>query len=103
MKFFSTLASCALLASTVAAVPTPTLSERNWQSCLSRDYIAGLIDKEIIFLYHTDKAAATAIGYEIFDANINEFGDSINSLRMAPVSFESCLLATQTILLATNH
>lgn len=85
MKFSATLA---LLAA--SAFAAPLIEERHdgkWEGCLSRDYVQGLVDQERIFLLHANVTEARAIGYKIFDANIQEFGDSINSLRGAPVRY----------------
>lgn len=88
MKFLATLA---LLATSALAAPLVAERGSSWQGCFSRDYIQGLVDQEIIFLYHNNVTEAIAVGYKIFDANIAEFGDSINSLRGAPVSHHMIL------------
>lgn len=89
MQLLATVATFALAACGVAASPTPSWG--NWgnsgnPACVSRSYIEGLIAQEIVFLEHKNVTAAVAAGNAIFDANIAEYGDSINSLRGAPVS-----------------
>jgi hypothetical protein len=46
------------------------------------------IAKQIVYLQHLPgtEEAALAAAYEVFAPNIVEYGDSINSLRGAPVS-----------------
>lgn len=86
MKFLASLASITALLWSVAAAPNPD-GWQNWNDgCYSRDYIEGLVAQEITYLMHTDLAAANAAALNIFAPDIAEFGDSINSLRMAPVS-----------------
>ncbi|KAK5069579.1 hypothetical protein LTR51_008412 [Lithohypha guttulata] len=89
MQIFATVATFALAACGVAASPTPSWG--NWgnsgnPNCVSRSYIEGLIAQEIVFLQHKNVTAAVAAGNAIFDANIAEYGDSINSLRGAPTT-----------------
>lgn len=88
MQFLATLTGLALAVASVASVPTPAsaMQAREWNNCFSRDYILGLIEQERIFEMHTDVAAAVAAGNAIFDPAFVEYGDSINSLRGAPVS-----------------
>lgn len=84
MKFAAALASLAVVAT---AAPG---GWGNWNKgnngCASRAYAQNLVDQEIVFLMHTDLAAAQAAADAIFADDIQEYGDSINSLRMAPVS-----------------
>ncbi|KAK5937864.1 hypothetical protein PMZ80_009993 [Knufia obscura] len=84
MKFAAALASLAVLA---AAAPAPSgLEGRNGdKGCVSREHVQYLVDQETVFLQHTDLAAAQAAADAIFAADIEEYGDSINSLRQAPL------------------
>lgn len=90
MQFLVTLASLAMAAAGVAAAPTKASAmearDSSWNNCFSRDYIEGLIAQEIVFEMHTNVTAAIAAGNAIFDPAFVEYGDSINSLRGAPVS-----------------
>lgn len=54
-------------------------------SCLTDAEAQYLIDQAIIVLKHVDIANARAVAYSIFAPDIVEYGDSINSLRGAPV------------------
>ena len=82
MKFFAALASLAAVGS---AVPTPG-NWGNWnQGCASRNHVQYLVDQSIIYLQHKDVAAGRAAAEAIFADNIIEYGDSINSLRQAPL------------------
>ena len=83
MKFLVTLASLALAA---IAAPAPGDWGKWNNGCASREYIQYLVDQEIVYLQHLDVAAGRAAGEAIFAADIVEYGDSINSLRQAPVS-----------------
>lgn len=86
MKLITSLASLAAVLCSVAAVPNPGGWKGYKNGCFDRSYIEGLVAQEIVFLQHLDVAAAVAAGNAIFDPNIQEFGDSINSLRGDPVS-----------------
>ena len=81
MKFFT----CLALVSAALAVPTP--APQSWEPvCQERPYVKSLVQKATVFLQHVDQNAARAAGQEIFDPRIQEFGDSINSLRGDSVS-----------------
>lgn len=85
MKFAAVLASLAVLA-TAAPAPGGLETRGGDKGCVSREHVQYLVDQETIFLQHTDLAAARAAADAIFAADIEEYGDSINSLRQAPVS-----------------
>lgn len=90
MKFLATLASLALVAT---AAPTPG-DWKDWNNgCPSRAYVENLVAQEIVYLQHFDLAAARAAAESIFSVDFNEYGDSINSLRYAPVSDDSARLS----------
>lgn len=94
MKFLASLASLAL-AATASAAPSPG-GWGNWgKNCASRDYIQSLVDQEIVYLQHLNQTAALAAGQAIFASDIQEYGDSINSLRGAPVSTLSLAASAQ--------
>lgn len=71
----------ALLGST-AAIPVPR-NHRRTEHCVSRAYVEGVVAKQIIFLQHLPgtEEESRAAALEIFDPNVQEYGDSINSLR----------------------
>lgn len=86
MKFASILA----FAAGVTALP----AARSWSNCVVTDkYAEYLVSQSIVFLEHKDLDAAKAAAYAIFDTNIQEFGDSINALRSAPVSISHDVFA----------
>lgn len=69
-------------------VSAVALKRGDWQdsSCLTDADAQYLISQSIVFLEHKDVPAAKAAAYTIFTEDIQEFGDSINSLRGDPVS-----------------
>lgn len=77
MKFSSVLAF---------AIGASAAPWQGWSGCVSDAQAAYFASQSAIFLSHTDPVAAKAAAYTIFDANIVEYGDSINALRQAPVS-----------------
>lgn len=83
MKFAAALAS---LAAVATALPNGWGNWNKGNKCASRAQVQNLVDQEIVYLMHTDLTAARAAADAIFADNIEEYGDSINSLRMAPVS-----------------
>lgn len=82
MKFTSVLA----FAVSVSAAPW-----QGWgnQNCVSDAQAAYFASQSAVYLAHNDPVAAKAAAYSIFDENIVEYGDSINALRQAPVSWLS--------------
>lgn len=77
MKLLKFLTPLALSAWTVSA----------WNgNCLSDQDAQSIADRSIIFLEHLDIDAANATAQGLFADNIQEFGDSINSLRGDAVS-----------------
>lgn len=79
MKFLSILLP-------LAAITSSVLASGEWQSCLSSAQAQSIVDRSIIFLSHEDVPLANQTARGLFDPNIQEFGDSINSLRGDPVS-----------------
>lgn len=77
MKLLKFLTPLALSAWTVSA----------WNgNCLSDSDAQSIADRSIVFLEHLDIDAANATAQGLFADNIQEFGDSINSLRGDAVS-----------------
>ncbi|KAK5094448.1 hypothetical protein LTR70_004116 [Exophiala xenobiotica] len=83
MKFAAALASLAVVA-TAAPGGWGDWNKGN-NGCPTRAYVQTLVDQERVFLMHTDLSAAQAAADAIFADDIQEYGDSINSLRMAPL------------------
>jgi hypothetical protein len=53
--------------------------------CLTDADAQSIVSRSIVYLEHTDKAAALAAGQSLFASNLQEFGDSINSLKGDPL------------------
>lgn len=82
------LAVLGLLALGAQAAPNSHDSWGGWNGkCLTSAQAQSIVDRSIIYLMHTDVAAAVAAGNSLFADDITEFGDSINSLRGDAVSF----------------
>lgn len=54
--------------------------------CLSDADAQSIADRSIIYLSHTDVELANQTAQGLFADNLQEYGDSINSLRGDPVS-----------------
>lgn len=76
----------------IAAVATlATAAVADWapwggNNCLNNATVEYLISSEILYLQHNNLTQAREVAYSIFTPDIQEFGDSINSLRYEPVS-----------------
>ena len=83
-------ATLALFGAVAAAVAVPGSNKHSQRdNCVSHTYIEDVVAKQIIFLQHlpgTEEESRTA-AVEIFDSNVQEYGDSINSLRGDAVGF----------------
>jgi hypothetical protein len=80
MQFLKALLALPL----AAAVAVPGGWKDN--NCLTDADAQYIISQSTVFLEHKDVAAAKAAAYSIFTEDIQEFGDSINSLRGDAVS-----------------
>lgn len=69
----------------VASLALCVCSAHAW-SCLSDAEAKSIADRSAIFLSHTDVELANQTAQALFADNIQEYGDSINSLRGDAVS-----------------
>lgn len=86
MRLFQLAAALLFSTSTVVSA---------WQ-CLSDANAAKIVNDSVALLLHStpeQTAYARAAEYESLSPNIQQYGDSINSLRQSPVSHLSPLLA----------
>lgn len=65
--------------------------------CLSDDDADSIVQRSIVFLEHSDIAAANASAQSLFADDIQEYGDSINALRGDPVRTLTAVLTLLTI------
>lgn len=69
------------------ALPVLAAASGKWNDnyCLSDADAQSYVDRSVIFLEHNNVPLANATAYGLFAEDIQEFGDSINSLRGDPV------------------
>lgn len=65
-------------------------------TCLKDADVQSIISREIIYLEHKNMTAARAAAQSLFTPDFNEYGDSINSLRGAPVSHIPIAIRSRT-------
>ena len=77
-----------MLRSLLFGLATFGASVQAW-GCLSETDAQSIADRSIIFLSHANVTLANETAQGLFAENIQEYGDSINSLRSQPVSCSS--------------
>jgi hypothetical protein len=65
----------------LAMAPAATLAWNNWNGCLTDAEAQSIVDRSVIYLQHTNIPEANATAQALFAPGLQEFGDSINSLR----------------------
>lgn len=97
MKFSAIVAPLAFATSAVA-------TWGGWNpTCLNDADVQSIISREIVYLEHKNLTAAKAAAASLFTPDFNEYGDSINSLRGAPVSDIPIAIGLPRSVVLTNY